>query len=79
MHLDHGYNRVLGFEPKTLSSNRRTDVTAVHTNKDASRVEVASKTDVPAKLASRNVALDAELRAKGYNPQPPVVVRPTKK
>jgi hypothetical protein len=79
VHLDHGYNRALGLDPKTISPNRRPDVTAIYSNKNVARVEVVSKTDSPLKLHRRNAALDNQLRAKGYRPLSPRVVHPTKK
>lgn len=77
VHLDHGYNRALGLDPKTISPNRRPDVVSVYDNNMVRRVEVQSKTDVPAVLGSRNSALDQQLRNNGFTPTPPVVVKPT--
>ena len=77
VHLDHGYNRGLDLDPKTIQPNRRPDVLSVYDNNSVLRVEVQSKTDVPAVLRSRNAALDAQLRAQGFTPTPPRVVRPT--
>ena len=76
VHLDHGYNRALNLDPKTISPNRRPDVVSIYDNKNVLRIEVQSKTDVPAILRSRNSALDSQIQAQGYNPLPPVVVRP---
>ncbi|MDC0935020.1 polymorphic toxin-type HINT domain-containing protein [Pirellulales bacterium] len=76
VHLDHGYNRALGFEPKTISPNRRPDVTSIYENNSVLRVEVQSKTDLPAVLRSRNSALDQQLIDQGFTPLPPRVVRP---
>lgn len=78
VNLDHGYNRALGLDPKTISPNRRPDVTAVYSDGRVARVEVQSKTDVPAILRNRNAALDAQLRAQGYTPLPPKIVVPTR-
>ena len=78
VNLDHGYNRVLGLDPKTISPNRRPDVTAIYSDGRVARVEVQSATDNPAILRSRNAALDAQIRAQGYTPLPPRVVVPTR-
>ncbi|MEM7391661.1 MAG: RHS repeat-associated core domain-containing protein, partial [Verrucomicrobiota bacterium] len=77
VHLDHGYNRALDLDPKTISPNRRPDVVSVYDDNTVRRVEVQSKTDRPSVLRSRNSALDPQLRDNGYTPTPPVVVRPT--
>ena len=77
VHLDHGYNRGLTFDPKTIQPNRRPDVLSVYDDKSVVRIEVQSKTDVPAILRNRNAALDAQLREQGFNPLPPRIVRPT--
>ena len=77
VHLAHGYNRGLSLDPKTISPNRRPDMLSVYDNGVVRRVEIQSKTDVPAFLRSRNAALDAQIRAQGYAPTAPVVVRPT--
>jgi hypothetical protein len=76
VHLDHGYNRGLGLDPKTISPNRRPDVLSVYKNNDVLRIEIQSKTDIPSVLRSRNSALDSQLRAQGYNPLPPLVLKP---
>ena len=78
VHLDHGYNRALELNPKTIAPNRRPDVTAIYNDRRVARVEVQSATDNPAILRSRNAALDAQLRAKGFIPLPPKVVVPTR-
>ena len=77
VHLDHGYNRGLDLDPKTIKSNRRPDVLSLYEDKSVVRIEVQSKTDIPSVLRSRNAALDAQLRAQGFVPRPPRVVRPT--
>ena len=79
VHLDHGYNRALGLDPKTVNPNRRPDVVAVYKDGRVARIEVQSATDSPAILRSRNAALDAQIRAQGYTPLPPKVVVPTRK
>lgn len=76
VHLDHGYNRGLSLDPKEIAPNRRPDVLSVYEDRSVARVEVQSKTDVPAVLRSRNAALDAQLKARGFKPTPPRVVRP---
>lgn len=76
--LDHGYNRALALDPKTISPNRRPDVTAIYNDGRVARVEVQSATDNPAILRSRNAALDAEIRAQGFTSLPPKVVVPTR-
>jgi hypothetical protein len=76
VHLDHGYNRALGLEPGTISPNRRPDVTSLYNDGTVKRIEVQSRTDVPAVLRSRNSALDQQLIDQGFTPTPPVVVRP---
>jgi YD repeat-containing protein len=76
--LDHGYNRALGLDPKTISPNRRPDVIALYNDGRVQPVEVQSATDNPAILMSRNAALAAQLRAEGYTPLPPKVVVPTR-
>ncbi|WP_428776621.1 hypothetical protein, partial [Vibrio sp.] len=68
VNLDHGYNRALRLDPKTIAPNRRPDVTAVYSDGRVARVEVQSETDVPAILRSRNAALDAQIRAQGFTP-----------
>jgi hypothetical protein len=78
VHLDHGYNRALDLDPKTISPNRRPDVTAIYSDGRVARVEVQSATDNLAILRSRNAALDAQIRAQGYTPLPPRVVVPTR-
>ncbi len=78
VHLDHGYNRALRLDPKTISPNRRPDVTLIYDNNVVRRVKVQSRTDVPDFLRSRNSALDQQLRNNGFTPTPPVVVRPTR-
>jgi hypothetical protein len=77
VHLDHGYNRGLDLDPKTIQPNRRPDVLSVYNDNSVLRVEVQSRTDIPAVLRSRNAALDAKLRVQGFTPTPPRVVRPT--
>lgn len=77
VHLDHGYNRGLDLDPKTIQPNRRPDVLSVYNDNSVLRIEVQSRTDIPAVLRSRNAALDAQLRAQGFTPTPPRVVRPT--
>ena len=77
VHLDHGYNRALNLDPKTISPNRRPDVVSIYDNRSVLRVEVQSKTDLPAVLRSRNSALDQQLIDQGFTPLPPRVVRPT--
>jgi hypothetical protein len=77
VHLDHGYNRGLNLNPKTISPNRRPDVLSVYKDRSVARVEVKSKTDDPTLLYNRNAALDAQLRAQGFRPLPPRVVTPT--
>ncbi len=79
VHLDHGYNRGLGLNPKTIQPNRRPDVLSVYDNKSVARIEVQSSSDVPAILRSRNAALDAQLRNQGFNPLPPRVVQTTRR
>ena len=76
VHLDHGYNRALGLDPKTISPNRRPDVLSINNDGTVRRIEVQSRTDVPAVLRSRNSALDQQLIDQGFTPTPPVVVRP---
>lgn len=76
VHLDHGYNRGLDLEPKTIHPNRRPDVLSIYNDNTVKRIEVQSKTDVPAVLRSRNAALDQQLINHGFTPTPPVVVRP---
>jgi YD repeat-containing protein len=78
VHLDHGYNRALGLNPKTISPNRRPDVVAIYSDGRVARVEVMSKTDSVAILRSRNAILDAQIRAQGYTPLPPLVITPTR-
>ncbi|MCA9224705.1 MAG: hypothetical protein KDA47_03805 [Planctomycetales bacterium] len=77
VHLDHGYNRALNLDPKTISPNRRPDVVSIYDNRSVLRVEVQSKTDLPAVLRSRNSALDQQLIDQGFTPLAPRVVRPT--
>jgi len=79
VHLDHGYNRGLDLDPKTITPNRRPDVLSVYNDGKVVRVEVQSTTDVPAILRSRNAALDAQLRSRGFKPTPPRVVQPTRR
>jgi hypothetical protein len=76
VHLDHGYNRALGLNPKTISPNRRPDVTSIYYDGTVKRIEVQSRTDIPAVPRSRNSALDRQLIDSGFIPTPPVVVRP---
>ena len=77
VHLDHGYNRALELDPKTIAPNRRPDVLAVYEDRTVVRIEVQSRTDAAAILRSRNAALDAQLIAQGLIPTPPRVVVPT--
>jgi hypothetical protein len=79
VHLDHGYNRALDLDPGTISPNLRPDVTSLYNDGRVKRVEVQSKTDVPAILRSRNSAVDQQLIKEGFTPTPPVVVQPTQK
>jgi len=76
VHLDQGYNRALGLDPKTIQPNRRPDVLSIYEDTTIKRIEVQSITDVPAVLRSRNSALDQQLIDNGFIPTPPVVVRP---
>jgi hypothetical protein len=78
VHIDHGYNRALDLSAKTISPNRRPDVTAIYSDSRVARTEIQSATDNPAILRSRNAALDAQIRANGYTPLPPRVVVPTR-
>ena len=39
VHLDHGYNRALNLDPKTISPNRRPDVVSIYDNRSVLRVE----------------------------------------
>jgi RHS repeat-associated protein len=76
VHIDHGYNRALDLEPKTISPNRRPDVISIYKDGTIKRIEVQSPTDVPAVLRSRNSALDPQIINAGFKPTPPIVVRP---
>ncbi|MEO8585041.1 MAG: Ig-like domain-containing protein, partial [Acidobacteriota bacterium] len=76
VHMNHGYNRGLQVDPATIASNRRPDVLSLYKDNSITRIEVQSKTDVPAILASRNAALDAQLKALGFKPRPPRVIKP---
>ncbi len=76
VHLNSGYNRALGLKPKTISPNRRPDVLTLYRNFSVRRVEVQSRTDIPAVLRSRNTGLDLQLIDLGFTPLPPVVIRP---
>lgn len=78
VHLDHGYNRGLDLDPKTISPNRRPDVLSVYDDKSVARIEVKSKTDDVNVLRNRNAELDQQIRDQGYNPRPPKVVTPTR-
>ena len=77
VHLDHGYNRGLDLEPTTIRPNRRPDVLSLYDDGSVARIEVQSRTDIPSVLRSRNAVLDVQLRAQGFTPLPPRVVRPT--
>jgi hypothetical protein len=50
VHMDHGYNRALGLDPKTISPNRRPDVLSIYRDGTIKRIEVQSATDTPAIL-----------------------------
>lgn len=76
--LDLGYNRALGLAPRTIRSNRRPDVIGVFGNGRVARVEVQSRTDVPAWLRLRNVQLNGQLHRQGFSPLRPDVVKPTR-
>ncbi|MBI9019618.1 MAG: Hint domain-containing protein [Phycisphaerae bacterium] len=78
VHLDHGYNRSLGLPPKSISPNRRPDVVSIYADGRVKRFEVVSKSDRPAELMQRNLDLDNQLRARGFDPVRPIVIRPTK-
>ena len=77
IHLDHGYNKALGLNPKTISPNRRPDVTAIYNDGRVRRIEVQSKTDDPTRLRGRNNALDSQIIAQGFSPYPTEVILPT--
>jgi len=76
VHLDHGYNRGLELDPKTIQPNRRPDVLSVYDDGTVARIEVMSKTDVRRDLMLRNKALDAQIRSHGFTPLFPRVVEP---
>jgi hypothetical protein len=77
VHLDHGYNRGLDLDAKTITPNRRPDVLSLYDDGTVMRIEVQSRTDIPSVLRSRNAVLDAQLKAQGFTPLPPRVIRPT--
>ena len=82
VHINHGYNRALGLEPKTIKPNRRPDVTIIHKangnrTRIVRRIEVKSKSDVRHKLLERNRALDEQIQQHGYKPLKPQIVDPT--
>jgi hypothetical protein len=77
VHLDHGYNWALGLDPRTISPNRRPDVTGIYADGRVARVEVKSNSDRPNILLNRNSNLDNQIRAAGYTPLPPRLVVPT--
>ena len=76
VHLDHGYNRALGLDPKTVSPNRRPDVVSVYQDGRVGRIEVQSKSEDILDLLDRNQILDQQLINQGYTPLRPRVVRP---
>jgi hypothetical protein len=78
VHLDHGYNQALGVPPKTISHNRRPDVTSVYSDGRVKRIEVQSKSDDPAFLQARNQNLDSQIRSQGFTPLPPDVIEPSR-
>ena len=77
VYLNRGYNRALGLSPRTISPNRIPDVTPVFRNGNVAWVEVRSKSDTPAILISRNVALNAQIQRNGFTPLVPRVIPPT--
>ncbi len=77
VHLNHGYNRALELEPKTISPNRRPDVTIRYKNGTVGRIEVFSKTDDIADLMNRNLRLNPQILGQGFAPLDPQISFPT--
>ena len=75
--LDLGYNRALKLKPKTITPNRRPDVTSIDENKVVKRIEIQSKTDNVKKLKDRNNQLNKQIENQGYTPAPTEVIKPT--
>lgn len=59
--LDKGYNKAADLPPKTVSPNRRPDVTVVKKDGSVNAVEVPSKTDNPQDLIKRNQNAQSQL------------------
>jgi hypothetical protein len=76
--IDYGYNRSLGLDPKTISPNRRPDVTVLYYDKRVQPIEVQSRSDDPVVLRGRNMFLAPQLKQQGYTQLPPIVLIPTK-
>jgi len=76
VHLNHGYNRALGLDPKTIGPNRRPDVTTIFKDGRVGRKEVKSLSDKIKDLIGRNTALDDQIIDQGFNPLRPEVVIP---
>lgn len=74
--MNAGYNRLLRLEPGTISPNVRPDAAAIFFDGRVARTEIMSPSGIESVLRTRNTNLNTQLRAQGYNPQPPVILSP---